>query len=241
MAHKLFWYDGVMGKDDASALSQLVKDKDSKLVGLSECFNLEGQDDAIREEIQRITSLEICSGAKGPIITHASIARGETFEDTLTEPQTGYAWDAIYAAAKKAGKLTLLSAGTLTNIALAMLRYDDFCDHIEQIIFIAGTVGIGDSLPMSDDKAALDAYAMKTVLTSSARLLYIGNSAWNTERATPEDLVACTLEPGKYKVHEATMMIETVGCGQFARTILDTRARNKDRKNVEYIFIDECE
>ena len=241
MAHKMFWYDGMMGKDDAFALSHLVKDADSKLVGLSECFNLDGQDGGIRAEIRRITSLEICSGSKRPIIAHASLARGESFKDTISKPQTGYAWDSIYSAARKAGKLTLLSAGTLTNIALAMLRYDDFCDHIEQIIFIAGTVGVGDSLPMSEDKAALDVYAMKTLLTSNAKLLYIGNSAWNSDRVTPGDLVAVALEPEKYKVHEATMAIETVGCDQFARTILDTRARNKDRKNVEFIFLNECE
>ena len=240
MAHKVFWYDGMMRKDDALALDFLMKSADSELAGLSECFNNIDQDDGIRSEIKRSTSLEICCGSKRPIIAHASIARGESFKDPVSKPQTGYAWDAMYAAAKKAGKLTLLSAGTLTNIALTMLRYDDFGDYIEQVIFIAGTVGIGDSTPMSENKAALDVYAMKTLLTSGVRLLYIGTGSWNSDRVTPIEMVTCALEPAKYKVQKATMDIETVVCDQFARTILDTRVRNKAEKNIEFVFLNEC-
>ena len=237
MAHKIYWYDGFMDENDALALELLLGSDNTELVGLSESFNLASQCDENRSEIELKTSLEIHSGSQRPIIVHASIARECTYEKRNSKLETDYAWDAMYVAAQKNKGLTLLCAGSMTNIALALLRYDDFSDLIERIIFIAGTVGVGDSTAMSDNKAALDAYAMKTVLMSGVKLLYVGMGLWSSKRATAVDLVSCALNIERIRTQKANMDIETVVCDQFARTIIDTRVVSKAEKNIEFIFI----
>ena len=238
MAKNVFWYDGFMNSDDALALDILLESNDAELIGLSESFKIEDRNEGICSEIERKTSLEIYPGSQRPIIAHASIACGHSFNrDSDTKAEKGFAWDAMVDAAKKAGHLTLLCAGSLTNIAIALLRYDDFTDYIEKIVFIAGTVGIGDCAAMSDCKAALDAYAMRTVLTSGVELLYIGMDAWDSRRAAPVDMVSCALNSTNLVTQRATMDVETVVCDQFARFTLDTRVRNKAEKNGSFIFL----
>lgn len=235
---KAYWYDGFMDKNDASALDLLLGCNEAVLVGLSESFHPENQNTESRTAIERKTSLKIYAGSQRPIIAHASIAREYAFDKGNSKLKTDYAWDAMYKATKKAKSLTLLCTGSMTNIALALLRYDDFSNYIERIIFDAGTVGVGDSKAMSENKAAFDAYAMKTVLTSGVKLLYVGMGSWNSNRISAVDLVSCALNIDHIQTQKANMDIETAVCDQFARTIIDMRVTSKAEKNIEFIFID---
>lgn len=237
MAKKVYWYDGFLDQKDLEAIKLILKSETAKLAGISKCFDIPEQHEDFRADIESAASLRIHSGARSPIIKCASSARDYVYEDLVAEPELGYAWDQIYETAKQNGKLTLLCAGSMTNIALAFLRYRDLSKYIERIIFLAGTRGIGDNTAMAEQSAALDVYALKIILDSNAALLYIGTGDWDTKRITPKELVACGLNIEKLETSKVNMDIETVVCDQFARLVMDFRIHSKADRNVEYYFI----
>ena len=236
MVDKVFWYDGFMNSDDLAALKLLSKDSQVKLAGLSRSYGAVMYDSHADAEIEKLSAMKIDAGAQRPVISRNRLSYASNSPEWEDKPNPYVAWDAMAAAAKKADKLTFLCAGTLTNIAIALMRYEDLVGCIEKIIFIAGTVGVGDHGAMSESKAALDPYALKAVLKSHAPILYIAMQSWDTLTAAPVDMVRCALED-ELETQWATMDIETVLCDQFARVTLDTRVRNKAEKNVEFIYL----
>ena len=84
------------------------------------------------------------------------------------------AWDVLYDTAKSEGKITLVTLSTLTNIAIALFKYEDLKDYIEEIVIMGGSTDEGNVAAYSEANFAADAYAAAAVINSGIPLRIIG-------------------------------------------------------------------
>ncbi|PKM87183.1 MAG: hypothetical protein CVU85_06360 [Firmicutes bacterium HGW-Firmicutes-10] len=110
------------------------------------------------------------------------------FAYPVSKENEEYAWDAIYREAKKYnGELTVVTLGPVTNIAIALFKYEDLHLYIKEIIMMAGTTTVGNERPFSEANVVSDPHAMQVVLNSGIPLTMIGLNATETTRMTEEE------------------------------------------------------
>ncbi len=110
------------------------------------------------------------------------------FEPPVSKAEQEYAWDAIYREAKKYnGELTLVTLGPLTNVAIALFKYEDLREYVKEIIMMAGTTTTGNERPFSEANVVSDPHAMQVVLNSGIPLTMIGLNATETTRMTEDE------------------------------------------------------
>lgn len=140
---------------------------------------------------------EVYKGADKPLF-HAKRAHGDFHGPNgmggvqFNEPQatlsTCYAWDAIYREAlKHQGELSLITLGPLTNVAIALLKYEDLSQYIKEIILMGGTAHVGNELPFSEANIVSDPYAMQAVVDSGIPITMVGLNATETTRLSDEE------------------------------------------------------
>lgn len=98
-----------------------------------------------------------------------------------------WSWDEIYRQAKAAGKLTLLTMGPLTNVAIALFRYEDLPQYLENIVILGGSAGSGDATEFGEFNAASDPHAFEVVLRSGVPIRMLGLDALETARLNEEE------------------------------------------------------
>ena len=79
--------------------------------------------------------------------------------------------DTIHDYWKRTGKqVTLLVTGCHTNIALLLAVYPDITDALEEIIFLGGAIGIGNTHPAAEFNIEIDPEAFAMVLRHAVRV-----------------------------------------------------------------------
>ncbi|MEG0852706.1 MAG: nucleoside hydrolase [Angelakisella sp.] len=77
------------------------------------------------------------------------------------------AWDAIHReAVRLGGKLQLIAVGPLTNIAIALSKYNNLPQLIERIVIMGGAVGCGNTTPAAEFNIYVDPEAAEMVFRS---------------------------------------------------------------------------
>lgn len=77
------------------------------------------------------------------------------------------AWDAIHReAVLRKGKLQLIAIGPLTNLAIALSKYNDLPQLIERIVIMGGSAGIGNVTPAAEFNSYVDPEAAEMVFRS---------------------------------------------------------------------------
>lgn len=87
------------------------------------------------------------------------------------------AWDMIYRIACEEGKISIITLASLTNIAIAMFKYEDFAEHIDEIVIMGGSTDTGNVGPFSEANFTFDPYAAQVVLNSGIPLRIVGLNA----------------------------------------------------------------
>ncbi len=81
----------------------------------------------------------------------------------------------IYRYFKSLGKpITILAIGPLTNIALLLFNYPDVKNYIEKIVFMGGSMGLGNTGPLSEFNIHADPISASMVCESGVPV-YMGN------------------------------------------------------------------
>lgn len=89
-------------------------------------------------------------------------------------PECGYAWDAVMAEAKKqGGSLEIIILGSLTNLAIALLKYPDLTKQIAKITIMGGSRFCGNcpDSPQCEFNFHYDPEAAHIVLNSGIPLV----------------------------------------------------------------------
>ena len=177
------------GIDDALALLFLAGQKQLDVAAVTTSFGSGSGKDTF-ENGKRILSLlgmnvETAGGAEEPVIgssRNLKISCGlcspgwrapdsQAYETAAEEeePKTPvrHGWDLIYeTAVREKGNLEIITLGPLTNLAVALLKYEDLKDRIKSLTVMGGSAGVGDVAPFGEANVLFDPYAFQVVLGS---------------------------------------------------------------------------
>ncbi|HWC67211.1 MAG TPA: nucleoside hydrolase [Acidimicrobiales bacterium] len=135
-------------------------------------------------------STPVYAGAAGPLLQPLVTAQQVHGQDGMgdiglplagREPAAGHAVDALLAAAQRhAGRLTLVTLGPLTNVALAVRRDARFAGRLANCVAMVGTSdSIGNQSAVAEFNAWVDPEAVAVVLDSGMPLTVVG---WDVSR-----------------------------------------------------------
>lgn len=102
-----------------------------------------------------------------------------------------YAWDAIYRLAVKEGQLKIITLGPLTNIAIALSKYEDLHTYISEIVIMGGSASIGNERPFGEANVLNDPPAMKIVVHSGVKVTMVGLNATFSASLVQHEVEEC--------------------------------------------------
>ena len=196
------WIDCDPGIDDAVAIKIAHNCKNAEIVGLSSVF---GNTDLKHchhnaQEIADSIGLNVVPvmGAEEPMIKidkgetslfHGADGFGGHASDKEYPAAKEHAWDAIYKAAKQySGELEIVTLGPLTNLAIAILRYEDLYSLIKAVYIMGGSCGIGNETAFAEANVIRDAYASEVVFSSGIeKIVMVGLDATEQTRLDEEE------------------------------------------------------
>ncbi len=198
------------GIDDSLALLYAVASSEAEIVAVTCCAgNVEADQVAVNTravlELAGRPDIEVALGRKVPLVrplmtapdTHG--ARGLGYAE-LPEPSrplsARHAADLIIEEARRApGKVTLITLGPLTNLAVALGREPELPRLLERLVMMAGSYrSAGNTAPTTEWNVAVDPEAMQTVLAGWAacpevgRPLALGLDVTEKAKLTPDHL-----------------------------------------------------
>lgn len=188
MQKKLLIMDCDPGRDDAIALMMLGKTEQYKLLGIttvagnhtvSHTFN-----NAQRLSVYLGMDVPVFRGCERPIMRKPVIVpeiHGDTGLDGFDEqsmpkhPETEHAVNWIVKTLLAAAEpVTLLVTGPMTNIAMAMRLEPSILNHIDRIVFMGGSMALGNVTPAAEFNIYADPEAAQIVFTSGVELYMAG-------------------------------------------------------------------
>ena len=130
------------------------------------------------------TGVPVSAGAAKPMFCEPVYAPHVHGEDglqgiPLPEPKkqvTGkHAWDAIYEeAVAQDGKLEIIAVGPLTNLGIALAKYNDLAKRIRRIVIMGGAAAGGNVTPCAEFNIYVDPEAADIVFKSGIPLCVCG-------------------------------------------------------------------
>ena len=111
--------------------------------------------------------LPICSGASSNLKNQEILIRGENsviFDKTKDYLSDERCEDFLYNLARDCGRLDIVATGPLTNIAKAIVKYDDFLSYIDHIFILGTNFSLGDVTKNSEFNFFTDPKAANIVL-----------------------------------------------------------------------------
>lgn len=88
--------------------------------------------------------------------------------------------------ALKAEETSYYSGRALTNIAIALLKYDDLYKHIERISIMGGSTKVGNVRPYSEFNIYVDPFAADVVFKSGVPVTMVGLNVTMETVLTPD-------------------------------------------------------
>ena len=178
MIPKKIWIDCDPGVDDMSAII-LAYRMGLDIVGISSVAGNATHENTYRNARDIVAFMgattPVYGGAKKPLMRELETAphvHGENGLGNLTIEASGApheekkAWDALYEAACRYDDLTVVAVGPLTNIALALLKYEDLAEKLGEIAIMGGSAKFGNATPKAEFNIYADAEAAKIVFDS---------------------------------------------------------------------------
>lgn len=142
--------------------------------------------------------LPICSGAFSNLKNQEILIRGENSvifdksKDYLSEESPE---DFLYNLAKDCGRLDIVATGPLTNIAKAIVKYDDFLSYIDHIFVLASNFSLGDVTKNSEFNFFTDPKAANIVLKEDIETFILPIDISNSLTLPDEILEKSTSDP----------------------------------------------
>ncbi len=175
------------GHDDAVAIMLLANNPLFNLLGISVASGNQTIEKTALNTSNLCHYLKInCPIAKGsstPLVATPMICpevHGESGLDGFTFPKYEHQFDSrtgaqlIIDLALANEKVTIITTGPMTNLALALRVKPEIKDHIEEIIFMGGSIDYGNVSPASEFNILVDPESAHICLTSGLKIKMIG-------------------------------------------------------------------
>ena len=186
------------GIDDSVAILLANSTPGAEIRAITTCYGTASLENTTRNvlDLTALTGMKtrVAAGAKGPmLITPLPVGgfHGESGIGLAKLPpapyreEDAYAWDVMYEEAKKnPGKLTIVTLGPLTNLAIAFLKYEDLPKLLERVVIMGGTTGEGNVSAYAEANIAHDPHACEIVFKSGANITMAGLNATEKTRLT---------------------------------------------------------
>ena len=176
------------GRDDAIALMMMGRTEKYELLGITTVAGNHTVDHTFNNA-QRLSAYlgikaPVYRGCEGPLIRESIIApeiHGDTgldgFEEQCmpehTETEHAVIW-MINTLSAAAEPVTLLVTGPMTNIAMALRLAPGIVPHIERIVFMGGSMALGNITPAAEFNIYADPEAAQIVFDSGIDLYMAG-------------------------------------------------------------------
>ena len=185
------WIDCDTGTDDsvaimlAHALPELSVIGLSAVAGNSPLYNTFPNTRRVVHLLR--ADYPVYPGAERPLMREPHVAGKFHGENGLgdvelplpdTAPESTFAWDALYATAKRMpGELRLVATGPLTNVAIALTKYPELKQLLHSIALMGGAAVGGNVTPAAEFNIYADPEAAKIVFDSGIPLIMCGLDA----------------------------------------------------------------
>ncbi len=194
--------DADPGIDDFFAIMLAKSCRDFEIKGITTVAGNQILEKTTQNALQIATLLgidtRIGKGATGPIHRELEIAGnvhgenglgGVRLPAAICELDKDYAWDVIYQEAVKAkGRLKLIAVGPLTNVAIAILKYPDLHQYLDEIVMMGGSTGIGNHGAYGEFNIWVDPEAADIVFKAGIPLTMVGLNVTMATGITAEEL-----------------------------------------------------
>ena len=175
------------GHDDAIAIILAANNKDIDLLGIT----IESGNQTIEKTAKNALNVckyldidvPICLGKGHPIIKDVEICdaiHGESGLDGFEFPQYEMCFslqnavDFIVKTCLNNKKVTIVTTGPMTNLALALRVDPAIKEHIEEVVFMGGSIANGNVSPASEFNILCDPEAAHIVISSGLKVKMIG-------------------------------------------------------------------
>ncbi len=194
--------DSDPGIDDAAALTMALNDPQVDLKLITTVAGNVTVDKTTKNALKIVRffnkDVPVAAGAKQPLIKKfedAARIHGESgmpgydFPKDLPKPINETAVEALHDVIMNSdGKITLVPTGTYTNVALLFSEYPEVKDHIEKIVAMGGSLGMGNMTSAAEFNIFTDPDAAKIVYKSSIPIVMVGLDITTKALLTPESL-----------------------------------------------------
>lgn len=175
------------GHDDAIALMLAVASPELELLGVTTVSGNQTLPKTTANALRILelvgrTGVPVHAGAERPLVREQHVAAevhgdsgldGPDLPPPRTEPRAGHAVDWLAEQIRtRAGSLTLVATGPLTNVALLLSLHPDA--RPERIVLMGGSIGEGNSTPAAEFNVWADPEAARRVLGSGLDVTMLG-------------------------------------------------------------------
>ncbi|MCI9890150.1 nucleoside hydrolase [Micrococcales bacterium 31B] len=194
-------FDCDPGHDDAIAMLLAAGSPDLELVAVTTVAGNQTLEKVTRNarataEIAGLAAVPIAAGAAGPLVGPQIVAEdihGDTGMDGPVLPEPTYPLDPRHGAqviidevmASEPGTLTLVATGALTNLALAVRLQPLIAARVREVIFMGGSVGLGNYSAAAEFNIAVDPEAAQIVVSAPWKTTMVGLNVTHQALATP--------------------------------------------------------
>lgn len=149
--------------------------------------------------------LPICSGAFSNLKNQEILIRGENsviFDKSKDYLSDERCEDFLYNLARDCGRLDIVATGPLTNIAKAIVKYDDFLSYVDHIFVLASNFSLGDVTKNSEFNFFTDPKAANIVLKEDVETFILPIDISNSLTLPDEILEKSTSDPVFEKIKD---------------------------------------
>lgn len=171
------------GVDDSFAILMAAQDQNTEIIGLTSCFGNTSLENATKNllGLRKILKIDapVYKGSENPIMFekkdygefHGKYGLGGVALDSSGESlEDEYAWDGIYNLCKKyPNEVTIITLGPVTNLAKALLKYEDLAGLIKEVQIMGGTATTGNEGIYGEVNFMNDPHAAKIVFKSNTK------------------------------------------------------------------------
>ena len=188
------------GHDDAVAILLAGNHPGLELLGITVVAGNQTLEKTVNNALQVTQHLGInvpvFAGCPGPLVRQRTIAddiHGKTgLDGPVFEPLTRKAEDKhaaqfmIEQVLKAPGEVTIVTAGPMTNLALAMRLEPAMVSAVKQVVFMGGSYQLGNVTPAAEFNILADGEAAHVVFTSGMPLTMVGLDVTRKALCLPE-------------------------------------------------------
>ncbi len=189
-----FLIDTDTASDDAVALLMALRNPAVEVVAITVVAGNVPLDKGVQNALYTVelsrSDAPVYAGVARPLLRELETAQFVHGDDGMSDiglpltgrqPEPGHAVDVIIEMARRhAGRLTLVTLGPLTNLAVALVRAPEIVSQIERCVIMGGIgSGHGNVTPVAEYNIWVDPEAAQIVFRSGAPITMVG---WDISR-----------------------------------------------------------